>query len=66
MSVGVILSACSRKPAKTGKVSPVQDIPSLLNKFLPSVASHTTDTYSRKVFIGGLPPDIDEGKHCSQ
>jgi len=21
-----------------------------------------TETYSRKVFIGGLPPDIDEGE----
>ena len=24
-------------------------------------ASASTDTYSRKVFVGGLPPDIDEG-----
>jgi len=22
------------------------------------------DTYSRKVFVGGLPPDIDEGESC--
>ena len=23
--------------------------------------THCSDTYSRKVFIGGLPPDTDEG-----
>ena len=26
-------------------------------------ASPSKETYSRKVFIGGLPPDIDEGKN---
>ena len=25
--------------------------------------SPSKETYSRKVFIGGLPPDIDEGKN---
>ena len=35
--------------------------PNLGNKLLPS-SSVTSETYSRKVFIGGLPPDIDEGK----
>ena len=25
-------------------------------------ASVPTDVYSRKVFVGGLPPDIDDGK----
>ena len=27
-----------------------------------SSSSAPTDVYSRKVFVGGLPPDIDEGK----
>lgn len=31
----------------------------LLKKLMPS---QSDDTYSRKVFIGGLPPDIDQGK----
>ena len=26
------------------------------------LATVPTNVYSRKVFIGGLPPDIDEGK----
>lgn len=28
-----------------------------------SVGSDSQERYSRKVFVGGLPPDIDEGKH---
>lgn len=31
----------------------------LVKKLLPLP---TDETYSRKVFIGGLPPDIDQGK----
>ena len=27
-------------------------------------AAVPTDVYSRKVFVGGLPPDIDDGKPC--
>ena len=34
---------------------------SLAKRFLPAPNSFPMDTYSRKVFIGGLPPDIDEG-----
>ena len=27
--------------------------------------SPTKETYSRKVFVGGLPPDVDEGNSRS-
>jgi len=27
-------------------------------------ASERVEVYSRKVFVGGLPPDIDEGIYC--
>ena len=30
--------------------------------FTPSSYVAGSETYSRKVFVGGLPPDIDEGK----
>jgi hypothetical protein len=29
----------------------------------PASSPSKLETYSRKVFIGGLPPDIDEGKN---
>lgn len=29
-----------------------------------SQGSEVTERFSRKVFVGGLPPDIDEGKWC--
>ena len=39
--------------------------PDVLKRFLMSGQFtnllNTTDTYSRKVFVGGLPPDIDDG-----
>ena len=29
----------------------------------PHLNGERVERYSRKVFVGGLPPDIDEGKH---
>ena len=29
-----------------------------------SSSDYGGERYSRKVFVGGLPPDIDEGKSC--
>jgi len=29
-----------------------------------AAAAVPTEVYSRKVFVGGLPPDIDDGKPC--
>lgn len=31
------------------------------NTVLPSLDQEQTERFSRKVFVGGLPPDIDEG-----
>ena len=57
--------------ADTSKCAPGSDHPSpslspiensLLRKFLPSAGAGQSDpTYSRKVFLGGLPPDLDQG-----
>lgn len=44
--------------ASITNASPV-DSNCLVKKLLPLP---TDETYSRKVFIGGLPPDIDQGK----
>lgn len=30
----------------------------------PNSGLERIERYSRKVFVGGLPPDIDEGKGC--
>ena len=30
----------------------------------PDLDSYVPSTYSRKVFIGGLPPDLDAGTLC--
>ena len=35
---------------------------SLLKKFHQVFSVLPVETYSRKVFIGGLPPDIDQGE----
>lgn len=32
----------------------------------PHLNGERVERYSRKVFVGGLPPDIDEGKDVSQ
>ena len=32
----------------------------------PPSFSPPPETYSRKVFVGGLPPDIDQGETCPQ
>ena len=34
---------------------------SLLKKLLPDPSVLQQNTFSRKVFVGGLPPDIDQG-----
>ena len=31
-----------------------------------SVGSDSQERYSRKVFVGGLPPDIDEGMYLTR
>lgn len=44
-----------------------QTVPSLSSppQSSPNSALERIERYSRKVFVGGLPPDIDEGKVCS-
>ena len=43
------------------KSSSVRDISTLLGFGLGGI-SHSSETYSRKVFVGGLPQEVDEGK----
>ena len=44
-----------------------QTVPNLSSPGQGSPGSQNTliDRYSRKVFVGGLPPDIDEGEEMS-
>lgn len=37
--------------------------PGLGGNMASMLGEYPRDRYSRKVFVGGLPPDIDEGKH---
>lgn len=50
------ISPESMDPAK----SSVRDISTLLGFGLGGM-SQTSETYSRKVFVGGLPQEVDEG-----
>ena len=56
--VSTALDIPSSSSSTGGRSSPNT---SLAKKFLPAPNSLPLDTYSRKVFIGGLPPDVDEG-----
>ena len=54
----------------SGGSSPPDSANDLLRRFIMQEEgrdvlspSSSKETYSRKVFIGGLPPDIDEGKN---
>lgn len=49
----VSVSSTSRTPSPSTTVSAM------------GFAHGISETYSRKVFVGGLPPDIDEGDICS-
>ena len=40
-----------------------QTVPNLGSPVNTSPGSDRIERFSRKVFVGGLPPDIDEGKH---
>lgn len=37
--------------------------PNLNSHLSPLLGDFARDRYSRKVFVGGLPPDIDEGQY---
>lgn len=41
-----------------------QTVPSLGSPVNTSPGSERIERFSRKVFVGGLPPDIDEGTFC--
>lgn len=38
-----------------------QIAPNLNQRISPLLGDYGRERYSRKVFVGGLPPDIDEG-----
>lgn len=61
--VSTALDIPSSSSSTGGRSSPstITSNTSLAKKFLPAPNSLHLDTYSRKVFIGGLPPDVDEG-----
>ena len=58
VSVGENPSLSSRSPSYWSNGGCTRDV-------IPTAAAAVpTDVYSRKVFVGGLPPDIDDGKPC--
>ena len=60
------MSSASRTPSPfhSSSIHPTGNVPNTMHPVTTSVSgcgNGIADIYSRKVFVGGLPPDIDEG-----
>jgi len=61
---GEMLSAVNNNSSSLDQTVPNLSSPSQLSPASHLAQAQFGEHFSRKVFVGGLPPDIDEGTYC--